>query len=158
MVTPPSSTARWPGFKFQCCLSPALWTNPSTTLYLSFPICEVGGHHGDNNFTLACGAAWACPLLWPCFVSPRLSSRGSPPFPSSPPTFPAQALRETFRGLQQTVRLLGASDVGRVGGGRSGAGRGLGRLCTPGPPTPAPGTRQGRQWVALTDWQRDAFG
>lgn len=70
-------------------------------------------------------------LLWPCFVSPRLSSRGSPPFPSSPLTFPAQALRETFRGLQQTVRLLGASDVGRVGGGRSGAGRGLGRLCPP---------------------------
>ena len=68
----------------------------------------------------------------PCSLClPNSLLRGSPPFPSSPPTFPARALRETFRGLQQTVRLLSPSDVGRVGGGRAGAGRGLGRLRAP---------------------------
>ena len=90
------------------------------------------------------------PPPWPCFPClPNSPLRGSPPFPSSPPTFPARALRETFRGLQQTVRLLGASDVGRVGGGRAGAGRGLGRLRAPRPPTPVLGTRRGKQLVAL---------
>lgn len=40
-----------------------------------------------------------------------------------PPTS-RRALWGTFRGLQQTVRLRGASDVGRVGGGLAGAGWG----------------------------------
>lgn len=105
--------------------------------------------------------AWCrppAPRLGPAFcVSPTLFS-GLPALPPSPPTFPAQALGETFRGLQQTARLLGASDVGRVGGGPAGAGRGPGRLRTPRPPTPAPGTQPGRQRVAFTDGQGDQHG
>lgn len=101
----------------------------------------------------------ARPAPWPCFLRLPDPFLGAPrPFPGSPPTFPARALGETFRGLQQTVRLLGASDVGRVGGGRAGTGRGLGRLRTPRPPTPAPGTQRGRQRVAFTDGQEDHYG
>lgn len=98
--------------------------------------------------------AWCrppAPRPGPAFcVSPTLFS-GLPALPPSPPTFPAQALGETFRGLQQTARLLGASDVGRVGGGPAGAGRGPGRLRTPRPPLQrrAP-SRGGSGWHSQT--------
>lgn len=49
-------------------------------------------------------------------------STGSPASLCSPTS--RWALRGTFRGLHQTVRLRGASDVGRVGGGLAGAGWG----------------------------------
>lgn len=74
------------------------------------------------------------PSLWGCGCQqfrrcphgPSLAllclSTGSPAS-LCPPTS-RRALWGTFRGLQQTVRLRGASDVGRVGGGLAGAGWG----------------------------------
>lgn len=76
---------------------------------------------------LTCGA----PVPAFC-VSPTLFS-GLPTLPLLTADIPGRALRETFRGLQQTVRLLGASDVGRVGGGGRAQAGGWGD-CTP--PTP----------------------
>lgn len=75
----------------------------------------------------------AHPLPGPALcVSPTLFS-GAPAPSLLTADIPGPGAPETFRGLQQTVRLLSPSDVGRVGGGQQARARGWGD-CVPSPP------------------------
>lgn len=125
-------------------------------LCLRFSLCKVGGMMVTPS---ALCAAWAHPpSLALLSVSPQLSSPGLPALPLLTADVPGPGALGNipwFAADCPAPRSLRCGQSGRRPGGR---GPGAGETMCPPNPTPAPGTRRGRQLVALTDGQRDPLG
>ena len=91
-------------------------------------------------------------------VSPQLSSPGLPALPLLTADIPGPGAPGNipwFAADCPAPQSLRCGQSGRRPGGR---GPGAGETACPPNPTPAPGTRRGRQRAALADWQRDLLG
>ena len=91
-------------------------------------------------------------------VSPQLSSPGLPALPLLTADIPGSGAPGNipwFAADCPAPQSLRCGQSGRRPGGR---GPGAGETACPPNPTPAPGTRRGRQRAVLADWQRDLLG
>lgn len=142
--------------------------NPSATLpspvEVHLPLCASVSPSVKREASLTITSCWpvVLPRPAPCpgpvvCVSPTLFS-GLPTLPLLTTGIPSPGAPGNipwFAADCPAPRSFRCGQSGRRPGGRR---PGAGETARPRPPTPAPGTRWGRRWVALTDRKRDLLG